>query len=65
MRKWFPFGISAGLRSWPLAQVSDAGLIHLKGLTRVQGLYLDGTQVSDAGARELQFKALPHTMVKR
>ena len=46
-------------------QVSDAGLIHLKGLTRLQGLYLDGTRVSDAGASELQFKALPHTMVKR
>ncbi|MGO9470620.1 MAG: hypothetical protein ACLQVF_41545 [Isosphaeraceae bacterium] len=46
-------------------QVSDAGLIHLKGLTRLQGLYLDGTQVSNAGASEIQFRALPHTMVKR
>ncbi|MBP7963417.1 MAG: leucine-rich repeat domain-containing protein, partial [Caldilineaceae bacterium] len=32
-----------------LNQVSDAGLVHLAGLTGLQSLNLSSTQVSDAG----------------
>ena len=39
-------------------QVTDAGLVHLKGLTNLEKLYLNGTQVTAAGATELK-KALP------
>jgi len=41
-----------------LAQVTDAGLVHLKGLTNLETLVLDETQVTSAGVAELQ-KALP------
>jgi hypothetical protein len=36
------------------AQVSDAGLVHLKGLTQFQWLSLNGTKVSDAGLVHLR-----------
>ena len=39
-------------------QVTDAGLVHLKGLTNLEKLYLNSTHVTDAGATELK-KALP------
>ena len=32
-------------------QITDTGLEHLKGLTELQELWLDGTQVTDAGCR--------------
>ena len=35
-------------------QVTDAGLVHLKGLTSLRLLALDGTQVTDAGLAHLQ-----------
>jgi serine/threonine protein kinase len=35
-------------------QVSDAGLEHLKGLTRLKNLILDSTQISDAGLEHLK-----------
>jgi hypothetical protein len=44
-------------------QVSDAGLAHLRGLTRLWWLSLDNAQVSDAGVDELK-KALPNTGVR-
>ena len=37
-----------------LARVGDAGLAHLKGLTRLQVLNLRGTGVSDAGLVNLK-----------
>jgi hypothetical protein len=38
--------------------VTDAGLVHLKGLTKLEKLVLSGTMVTDAGAKDLQ-AALP------
>jgi hypothetical protein len=43
--------------SW--AQVTDAGLEHIKGLTRLRNLSLKDTRVSDEGVKELQ-EALPN-----
>ena len=37
-------------------QVTDAGLVHLAGLTKLEELVLDGTQVTDAGVEELKRK---------
>jgi len=42
--------------------VTDAGLENLKGLTRLQSLYLWGTEVTDAGMQGLQ-KALPNCSI--
>ena len=39
--------------------VTDAGLVHLAGLTALERLWLADTQVTDAGVAELQ-KALPN-----
>ncbi len=38
--------------------LTDAGLVYLKGLTKLSTLWLSQTQVTDAGVAELQ-KALP------
>ena len=38
--------------------LTDAGLVHLAGLTKPEELYLYDTQVTDAGVAELK-KALP------
>jgi len=35
-------------------QVTDAGLVHLKGLTNLEYLYLRKTQVTDAGIAKLE-----------
>jgi len=35
-------------------QVTDAGLVHLKGLTKLEKLHLDGTRVTDAGLIHLK-----------
>ncbi|MEE9603737.1 MAG: hypothetical protein V3V75_10555, partial [Thermoguttaceae bacterium] len=44
-----------GLRG---TQVSDAGLIHLKGMTKLGYLWVDSTQITDEGVKKLQ-QALP------
>ncbi len=44
--------------------VGDAGLVHLRGLTRLYSLTLNNTQVTDAGVAELQ-KALPNLAIHR
>ena len=38
--------------------ITDAGLAHLKGLTKLKRISLEETQVTDAGVKALQ-KALP------
>ena len=35
-------------------KVTDAGLVHLKGLTKLEQLYLRGTKVTPAGVKKLQ-----------
>ena len=35
-------------------QITDAGLVHLKGLTNLQTLNLDGTKITDAGLVHLK-----------
>ena len=45
-------------------RLPDAGLVHLKGMTRLEGLNLYGTQVSDAGIAELK-QALPGGQIKK
>ena len=39
-------------------------LVHLKGLTKLQALYLNGTKVTDAGVAELK-KALPNCKISK
>jgi hypothetical protein len=48
----------------PRTNVGDAGLQHLKGLTRLQLLEIGGTNVTDAGVKDLQ-KALPKAYITR
>ena len=43
-------------------QVTDAGLLHLAGMRSLEALYLNNTQVTDAGVAELQ-KALPNCKI--
>lgn len=45
-------------------QITDAGLEHLKGLTRLRALDLQGTKVSGDGIRSLQ-RALPDCVIIR
>ena len=45
-------------------QVTDAGLVHLKGLTKLKRLSLQGSQVTRAGVAELK-KALPKCSIRR
>ncbi len=44
--------------------VTDAGLVHLKGLTNLRDLSVRETGVTDAGVRELRL-ALPKTKIVR
>jgi len=46
------------------AKMTDAGLAHLKGLTQLKELSLEGTKVTDAGAGEFQ-KARPGVKLER
>lgn len=43
-------------------QVTDAGLVSLKGLTGLRRLYIGDTQVTDAGIEQL-WKSLPNVEV--
>ena len=45
-------------------KITDAGLVHLKGLTGLQVLFLMNTKVTDAGVADLQ-KALPNCRVRK
>jgi hypothetical protein len=45
-------------------RVTDAGLVHLKGLTSLQAVYLDVTEVSDAGVADLQLSSPGLTIEK-
>ena len=45
-------------------QVTDAGLVHRKGLTNLKWLELDGTHITDAGVAEVK-KALPNCYIGR
>ena len=47
-----------------LRDATDADLEHLKGLTALQTLDLQGTRVTDAGVEELK-KSLPDVLVLR
>ena len=44
-------------------QVTDAGLVHLKGLSKLQYLDLSNTQVTDEGVKKLQ-QALPNCIIE-
>ena len=43
-------------------QITDAGLVHLMGLTKLEGLYLNDTQVTDEGVKRLR-QALPNCKI--
>jgi hypothetical protein len=45
-------------------KVTDAGLVHLQGLTKLQELYLSKTNVTDAGVKKLQAE-LPKCRIMR
>ncbi len=45
-------------------KVTDAGLVHLTGLTNLQTLNFSFTKITDAGVAELQ-KALPNCKISR
>ena len=47
-----------------VTQVTDAGIEHLKGLTKLLGLDLRATHVTDAGVEELK-SALPNLRIDR
>jgi hypothetical protein len=44
--------------------VTDAGLVHLEGLEKLEALGLKNTQVSDAAVKKFQ-QALPNCKVER
>ena len=44
--------------------ITDAGLVHLKGLTNLQTLNFSGTKVTDAGVAQLK-KALPNCKIEK
>jgi hypothetical protein len=46
---------------WP-TQITDAGVVHLRGLTKLQRLDLDYNKVTDTGVADLQ-KALPNCKI--
>ena len=48
----------------PDAQVTDAGLVHLKGMTKLERLYLAGTKVTTTGVADLK-KALPNCRIRK
>ena len=45
-------------------QITDAGMVRLKGLTKLDELNLEETQVTDTGIAELQ-QALPNCDIRK
>ncbi len=45
-------------------KVSDAGLVHLKEMTKLERLWLAGTKVTDTGLKKLK-QALPNCGINR
>ena len=45
-------------------KITDEGLVHLKGLTKLEGLWLYDTKITDAGVKSLQ-EALPDCDISR
>ena len=45
-------------------KITDAGLVHLKGMTNLQSLDLGGTKITDAGVADLK-KALPNCEIEK
>ena len=45
-------------------KITDAGLVHLKGMTNLQDLALGGANITESGVAELQ-KALPNCVIIR
>ena len=45
-------------------KITDAGLVHLKGLTNLQSLHIGGNKVTDAGVADLQ-KSLPNCKISK
>ena len=58
--------MNAQLKNFELrdSQVTDAGLVHLKGQTKLQRLHLNKTKVTDAGIAELR-QALPNCKIRK
>jgi hypothetical protein len=57
---------SSGLERLNLGktEITDAGLVHLKGLTKLEGLYLRGTKTTPAGIMSFK-EALPVCRISR
>jgi len=45
-----------------LSKITDTGLVHLKGMTNLQELFIDDTKITDASVAELK-KALPNSYI--
>jgi len=45
------------------ARITDAGLVHLKGLTKLDWLVLNSTQVTNTGVKKFQ-QALPNCKIR-
>ena len=55
--------VEVSLRSrFGFSQLTDAGLVHLKGLTKLKLLVVSGTRVTNRGVAELK-KALPNCKI--
>jgi len=52
------------LIGWPERSLSDAELVHLKGLIKLETLDLSGTAITGAGVADLQ-KALPNCKIEK
>ncbi|MCH8047578.1 MAG: hypothetical protein IID44_28110 [Planctomycetes bacterium] len=64
MEKRESWNLSVGTLDLSGTNVTDAGLQHLKGLKNLRELFLDETDVTDEGVKELQ-RALPTCRIRR